>query len=431
MPSLQPIDYTMKNIADPVDSFFVGMKQGEEMRGIRAAREAAKQKAIDDQKLRDQRDASYAELQNLSNNPTVEGVNRYMALNPAIGDKMKPLLESLTDQQKQNYIKQVNDVYAPMVSGRKDIAIENLDKHLEASRNSGNKQAVTSLETMKKMIESADTGQTGDNLAIIGLGSYLSGAMGPENFAKTYGGLGQERRETEEAPSKLSESKSKAESAAVKAKFAESEAVSDLQKKGWDITKIQEDVKIAKENARIAAMNSRISQETNNIKRLELSDKREAAIIERNQAVRDKASEAESALSKVDNMISTIDRAQKTPESVIKRVSGPMASKTPTMSPESANFEELINTMGSQAFVSQIAAMKGMGALSDAEGKKLQASMQNFSLRQSPERLMENIAEMKKMMEKAKANIQKRYGAPVSMGTPSEPTAQRNVTVDY
>ncbi len=66
--------------------------------------------------------------------------------------------------------------------------------------------------------------------------------------------------------------------------------------------------------------------------------------------------------------------------------------------------------MGSQAFLAQIPKIRGTGSLSENEGNKLQASLQNLSLKQSPERLQDNINEAVRLLTKARENIVIRSG---------------------
>jgi hypothetical protein len=68
-----------------------------------------------------------------------------------------------------------------------------------------------------------------------------------------------------------------------------------------------------------------------------------------------------------------------------------------------------------------------MGALSNTEGEKLQAALQNFSLRQSPERLKENLAEARRLLTKARASIAKQYGAQETK--PDTPAAENSSNV--
>lgn len=219
--NLQPFDYTLKGVQDPGDSFMAGVKQSVDIQNLFASKEAAKQKAIEAQNAKAKQEAMDSDMAALADNPTVQGINRMMARYPSIADKYKPLLESMTDQQKQARIKQANDIYAPMVSGRKDIALDNLNMQIEAARNAGDEQSLRSLDTIKKMIESPETGQAGDNIALIGIGSFLSAAMGEKEYAKTYEVLGKELREQAEAPAKLSKAQADAMISQNKAKYGE------------------------------------------------------------------------------------------------------------------------------------------------------------------------------------------------------------------
>ncbi len=129
-------------------------------------------------------------------------------------------------------------------------------------------------------------------------------------------------------------------------------------------------------------------------------------------AANEKEAGLESARSNLDNMLNTLARVENTDMSVIENATGPIDQMVPTLRQSTADFEELVGTLGSQAFLSQIPLIKGMGQLSNAEGEKLQSALQNFSLRQSPERLKENLAEARRLLTKARANIAKQYGAP-------------------
>jgi hypothetical protein len=206
--------------------------------------------------------------------------------------------------------------------------------------------------------------------------------------------------------------KSEAQSAAVAAKFAESKAAMELTKQGFDITKIQEDIKINKENARIAAMNSQIARENNDLRRQELVFKRKEAEEKRDTIVREKAADLQSALTNIDNMLNTADRVLATPKNVVGAAAGPVSSRSLTVRQSTADFEELIRTLGSQAFLAQIPNMVSKGSLSDAEGAKLEASLQSFSLRQSPERLLENVTEAQRLLTKGRKNLIDRSGLP-------------------
>jgi len=413
---MEPYNYIIQTAQQP-NAFDQGLLQGRAM------------KAAEEQRLAQA--AMQQDLALMGKNPTVANIAQNMAKYPQFADKFKPLMENATEQQKQNRINQAQDVFVSLGLGKRDAAMRILQDQADAARNAGDERGAKSAETMKQLIESSETGEAGDRAVFNMAGTYLASAMGPENFQKTYETLLTQRREGELHPSKLKEAQSNADKAAVAAKFAESDAALDLQKKGWDITKIQNDIEVSKQNARIATMNAAIAREGNDLKRQELALKIEEAKKERDDKVSEKVAVATSAADTIDNMLSTAQMILNTSKITQVRATGPLASKLPTVDASVADFEELVNTLGSQVFLSQVQSMKGMGALSDAEGKKLQSGLQNLSLRQSKEQLMGNVKEIQRLMLKARQNLANKYGVPISPSDLRPGVDQRTVTVDY
>jgi hypothetical protein len=81
----------------------------------------------------------------------------------------------------------------------------------------------------------------------------------------------------------------------------------------------------------------------------------------------------------------------------------------------------LVETLGSQAFLSQLPNIKGMGQLSNVEGDKLQASLQNLTRKQSEKQFRASLNEAARLMTKARRNIEQRLGVPET--TPDTPAA--------
>ena len=69
---------------------------------------------------------------------------------------------------------------------------------------------------------------------------------------------------------------------------------------------------------------------------------------------------------------------------------------------DSAGVEGLIETLGSQNFLNAVQGMKGMGALSDAEGKKLQAAIANLDVKQSERDFKQNLKAIESITTRAK-----------------------------
>lgn len=393
----------------------------------------------DARRLQQQQQAQQAQMQQdlglLAANPSVAGINAAMLRYPTIADKFKPALESLTKQQTDSRIGQASDVYASLLGGRVDVAKQLLEEQATAAENSGDKQGAGHARVMAKLL---DQGDAGVKTVLSGAGMFLSSAMGPDKFAETYSKLEDTRRAGELQPDLVKKgaadaqaAESNATTAAVKAKYADSQAAADLAKAGWDVEKIKNDIQVSREDNRIKAMNAALARETNDLKRQELALKVDEAKQKRDDLMREKASAVTDAQGTIDNMLSTAQMVLNTDPSVIRRATGPVASKLPTASDEVANFEELVKTLGSQVFLAKVKDMKGLGALSDAEGKKLEAGLQNLSLRQSDARLLSNVKEIQRLMLKSRDGLSAKFGAP---GKPSElrpGVAQKTVTVDW
>lgn len=412
-----PIDYS-SNVVNPIQSAVQGLQLGAGIADLQAAQQARqvemqqKQQAMERQRLISERMSALM----MNKNPTAKDyTDMAMLLPEKEASSMRANWETLNKDQQQSELLFSGQVMSAFNSGAKDVGVSLLSQRAEAERNSGNADKAKFFETWSKIAE------VNPDAASKSLGVMVAQLPGGDKVIEGVTKLGAERRAEDRAPSELSEAQSKAKKAAVDAQFAESNAVIDLQKKGWDITKIQEDIKISKENARIAAMNAAANREGNNLKRQELQLKIEEAKTKRDDAIREKTSSVESARSQMDNLLNTADRVLATPIGVVSSATGPVASRLPTTSAETANFEELINTLGSQAFMSQIPMMKGTGALSEREGEKLQASLQSLSLRQSPEQLLGNVKEAQRLILKARKTLTTKYGVPEAV--PDTPAA--------
>jgi hypothetical protein len=230
----------------------------------------------------------------------------------------------------------------------------------------------------------------------------------------------------EKAAADAALTRAQADKARIVAEFARADAVLEAQGKAATIKKTEADILINKENARIAALNAAIAKETNDLKRQELEQRIKDAQATRDAAAREQTATFNSQVADIDNFLNTAERIKQTPIKIIESATGPIASRLPTTSADVADFESLVETLGSQVFIAQIPKIKGAGALSEKEGDKLQASVQNLGLKQSPARLIENVNEAVRLMEKARKNLADRSG----LQTPAlDVPARQEVTV--
>ncbi len=400
-----PIDF---NIQSPNQAILGGLQMGQGLNQMAATKNATEAANVARQQMSADINAVMSKGQ-----PSASDFASLTVKYPQFNEQFKQAWDMMGGEQQQNRISQMSDVYATLEAGNTDVATQILETQAQAAENSGDEQSAKAARALISTIKlNPATARTS-------VGLRLASAMGPEKFTETFTKLQNERREAALDPSKLTTAQAKAKKAAVEADFASSNAAADLQKKGWDIYKIQEDTKIAKENSRIAAITAGIKREQNDLKKQEMQAKLDEMKIKRDAAVKEKVATVESANFNIDNMLNTADRILQTPAGVIDDATGPLESRLPTLDSDVADFEAMIETLDAQAFLSQIPNITGMGALSDAEGKKLAAALQNFSLKQSPKRLMENVREAQRLLLKARTNISNKHGVPET--TPDTP----------
>jgi hypothetical protein len=243
-------------------------------------------------------------------------------------------------------------------------------------------------------------------------------------------------------PSVISEAASKAATAKVTSEFAERKELAALNLNKAQIENYATQQDIARQNARIAVMQADAAKESNALKRQELQLKIETAQEARDQSVRDKYSQAQNVLATFDNTLVSVDKILnnwgKTKDGkidpnlsnrTVKSATGPVQSRIFTTSQDVADFEEQVGSLESQAFLSQVEKMRGLGALTEREGARLVNALASLSLRQSPKQLAENLLIVRDLMQKARSSAEAKYGDLQSEST--APAAIRNVTVDY
>ena len=144
-----------------------------------------------------------------------------------------------------------------------------------------------------------------------------------------------------------------------------------------------------------------VQVEANNIKRAEVTQGKDLT--------------KNSQLASFDTMLGTLDRLAKHP-GLSKSVGIP--GVFPTMpGSNSANFQAELNTFQSQAFLPMVAQLKGMGALSDAEGKKLTAAVGALDPKMGEVAFRESVDRITEEMTAARERVAGTGGAPKRAAT--------------
>lgn len=403
---------------------------GRFLRGLQSAGALANLSQIGQQqeqaRLARERQALYeTEVADAMKNPTAERFAALTAKFPEQREAFKQSWDTLSEAQKRDDFGANTRALAALNSGRQDLAESIFTQRLEAKKASG-----------------ADTSEDQMVLDIIknnpkdapGFLHYTMFNADPEKYAENVAKLGGEQRAAEQAPADLAakqagaaKTAAEAKTAQVTAQYADSQAFADLQKKRWDVTKIVEDINIGREQNRIRAMEVAASKEGNALKREELQLKIDEAKRTRDEKIREVAATAEAGASNIDNMLNTIQRIKQNPalDDVVGSFEGRMPEAASMLDDRESDAIALINTLGSQAFLAKIPEMKGAGALSNAEGDKLQAALQNLGRAQSEKQFRASLDEASRLLTLGRENLSKKTGIPLQgSGTPAAPGAR-------
>ena len=436
----QPFNYMLP---DPSASVMQGVQQGlgiAQMKGqIDAQRQMQEANTLvlaEKQRVAEQTKLLQADLALASQNPTHSMLASMIVKYPQLSEQLKRGYDVQSGERQKAGIQQATQVYAALQSGKPEVAQQLLLEQSEAYANSGMEQEAKTAKVIAEMVK------LNPAAALTSAGLMLAATMGPEKFTESFTSLQNEQRNAAKAPAELSEAQSKASKAAVDSKYAESNAVKDLEKKGWDIFKIQEDVKIAKENARIAAASAGLAREGNDLKRQELGLKIDEMKRTRDETVRTRMSELTTMRSGIDNSLNTIDKVLKNPEldNILGSVQGSdyyphtMASMINPMSDsdERADALALVETVQSQAFLNNLMEAKAKGAtfgsLTEKEGARLEAYVSNLRRKQSPKQFKASLTEAQRLLLKSRATASKLYGVPDTI--PDTPAAAGSTDID-
>lgn len=421
---MRPQDYTLSNVPDPGQSFMQGLQSGEQqaiMRQQRALQLQQQQAALQAQQRREQA------LQAVLKNPRAgaAGYAQLMLLMPKESEAIKRSWETLNTEQSQARLSDLTQWTAAIEAGKPEFAVSAMLAQADAIDATEGRQTPEgqALRAQAEIVKADPTTAARVLLKPL-LFSHPDGKKVLDNIAAQ----GAEERAVAEAPGKLRKVNADAAGAeadavtkGVTAKYADSQALADLETKGWNIKAIQNDIEYKKQANRIAAMNAATSRSNSDMQRQELALKIQEAQGKLAEKVREKVATAEAGATSIDNMLNTIERIKKNPS--LNDVVGSIEGRLPVVfSDEAADATALIETLGSQAFLAQIPNIKGMGALSNAEGEKLQAALQNLGRVQSEKQFRASLDEAGRLLKKGRENLSKSTGVPLSKpDTPAAP----------
>lgn len=201
-----------------------------------------------------------------------------------------------------------------------------------------------------------------------------------------------------------------------------------LQQRGQDITVRGQN--ISAQNAALSreiqraelqdkVLDRQIARETNQIKLDELKQKQADVRQKAEIAKSDRQAAAQGAVDTFSTALDSLGEIEKSPG--LSKAVGVRSAFPTVPGSDAANFEARLDTFKAQTFLPMVASLKGMGALSDAEGKKLSDAVGALSPKMSEDAFRSSIGKIRTQLESKLGTVKKQF----DYQEPESPAAQQ------
>ncbi|EIQ0096614.1 phage DNA ejection protein [Escherichia coli] len=174
------------------------------------------------------------------------------------------------------------------------------------------------------------------------------------------------------------------------------------------------------------ALDRQIARESNQLKLEELKQKQADVRQKADIARADRQAAAQGAVDTFSTALDSLNEIEQSPG--LSKAVG-IRSAFPTVpGSDAANFEARLDTFKAQTFLPMVQSLKGMGALSDAEGKKLSDAVGALSPKMSEKAFRDSIGKIRNQLESKLSTVKKQfdYHEPVQNTPAQQPTTGSN-----
>lgn len=206
-----------------------------------------------------------------------------------------------------------------------------------------------------------------------------------------------------------------------------------LQQRGQDITVRGQN--ISAQNAALSreiqraelqdkVLDRQIARETNQIKLDELKQKQADVRQKAEIAKADRQAAAQGAVDTFSTALDSLGEIEKSPG--LSKAVGVRSAFPTVPGSDAANFEARLDTFKAQTFLPMVASLKGMGALSDAEGKKLSDAVGALSPKMSEDAFRSSIGKIRTQLESKLRTVKKQFDYQEPVAPAAQQPQQQN-----
>lgn len=382
-----PIDYSI-DVKSPFESALQGYAGGAAIRDDQA-------KQLQQQTLQQQQQQQRQVLQSLIAKPdaSADDYSNAMLLVPGMKDQLKQSWDTKSAAQQQSKLSDLSQWGAAIQNGKPEIAIDAMKARADAME----KTAGSPTQESKIVRMQADMIAAHPEFGRFMIKSMLAAHPDGGKVVTALAGLGGEERAAEQAPADLLKKRSDAAKAAAEAGVAPEKAVLDTQK-------VAEEIKTAQNQRRISELDVQIKQANSETDRGRLQLERDKLVAEQNLKQQAAASDNQTHLDTLSQSLATVGELMKHPG----LNSGTGVGSTVASffnGTDAKDFRLQVETLKSQQFLTAAKELKGMGALSDAEGARLEKSIASLDPNMSTKQFKNNLGVIQNTLQKAQSKL--------------------------
>lgn len=171
-------------------------------------------------------------------------------------------------------------------------------------------------------------------------------------------------------------------------------------------------------------LDRQIARETNQIKLDELKQKQADVRQKAEIAKADRQAAAQGAVDTFSTALDSLGEIEKSPG--LSKAVGVRSAFPTVPGSDAANFEARLDTFKAQTFLPMVASLKGMGALSDAEGKKLSDAVGALSPKMSEDAFRSSIGKIRTQLESKLGTVKKQFDYQEPLAPAAQQPQQQN-----
>lgn len=388
---MDPLNYKM-DVKDPFQSAVQGYQLGSaiQQQGIQQQQQQlALQQQQQQQKV----------INSLVSNPSAsaEDYSRAMLLVPQLKDQLKNSWDTLNTSQQQSHLTDLTQWGSAIQNGQPQFAVDAMNKRADAMAASAGGPTPQSQALKANAGVIAQNPNFGSFLIKAQLAAHPEGSK----VISALSTMGQESRAQALATSNLSKNEAEASKAQTEAGVSSATAPAAVEAPFIANQSAQLKQQLDQVNSQIQQANSETERGNLILKRDELNQK----LAQTNQ---DRGADAQNQLEGINGALNVIGQIKSNPGyaggiggvgSTMRQI---MAKIPGTNATDLQNFND---TLQSQQFLQEVNKMRGLGALTETEGAKVNKAIASLSLDQSPQAYKNSVGVIESNLNRAREKL--------------------------